>query len=180
MHDRRKRFDANKKDDDVSVTTNRTADYHEWSAHRGGLGVQYLMKSFVGKKALSGSWADDLESIVGVYHSMANLCEISAEDKLKAIQVVISGGTLTYYWSTVQGWLTYDEAVCAIRLWYNNSDKRPRILTKWQSLQLTEILMSNPVTSQVEFLRNFVANLTSLQKKLDSYHPSTNREGIEL
>lgn len=96
------------------------------------------------------------------------MSEVSDEDELKAIPETVPLNAIIYYLSNVQARLAYDEAVSDLRLWYNNSEKRAKILTKWQSLRLMRELKRSPDASEVEVFRKFVAKLMSLPKQLHS------------
>lgn len=71
----------------------------------------------------------DLDRIVSVHGTMANTCKFCMKDKLKAIGDMLSEDALTCYVSNLQGCSTYDDAASALRQWYNNPAKCPRILT---------------------------------------------------
>lgn len=145
--------------------------YCERSPHVEGLGIQGLMKSFAGKKTFSGFWEEDLDSIVSVFDTMGSMCEVGDKDKLKTILLILSAHALMHYTTNKQGCFTYDEAVSALRLWYNNSNKRAKILIKSPSLRQTEELMRNRESSEVEVFRKRFAELIPLQKRLHSdYH----------
>lgn len=58
-----------------------------------------------------------------------------------------------------------------LRKRYNSSDKRSRILTRWQTLRLSESFAKRPDESQAKVFLDFVATLYQLQKQLDiPYH----------
>lgn len=52
------------------------------------------------------------------------------------------------------------------------TDKRVRVVTKWQSLRHTKEGMNNIEDSEVALLRNIVLNLIFFQKQLDSSYRS--------
>lgn len=112
-----------------------------------------------------------MDSTISMYETMATLCEVTDDETLRAIPVVLSGEALIYYSTHVKQCKTYEDAISAFWDWYNNSVKCSRILIEWKSMQFTEELERNINDSDVEVFRTFVAKLMSLQKKLSpSYH----------
>lgn len=56
--------------------------------------------------------------------------QVSCEEELSTIPLMLSGDALIYYSSNIQVCSSYDEAVNVLLTWYNSSDNRARILTK--------------------------------------------------
>lgn len=81
---------------------------------------------------------------------MMALSEVSCEQMLKAILVMLSSDTLFYYSSHVKHRTSYEEDKDALRSCYNKSYKRARILTNGHSLRLTEEFMKNCDESEIE------------------------------
>lgn len=54
------------------------------------------MKAFIGKPTFSGSWEEELENVINVYNTLALIFEVTEEDKLKAVQVMLKGDVLSY------------------------------------------------------------------------------------
>lgn len=112
-----------------------------------------------------------MDNTVNVYETMAAMCKVSSDEMLKAIPVMLSGDTLLYYLGHVKHCTPYEEAIIGLRLWYNNADKRARILKKWLSLHLTEKFMNTPDDFEAGTFQKFVTKLMSLQKQLNrKYH----------
>lgn len=96
MYDRRNHSGEKKRDYGLGMTKNQTPHYRQSSAHWEGLDIQGLMKSFVGK-IFSRSCDGDLDGILSLYDNMANMYQVSDEDTLKAVPVMLSGDALIYY-----------------------------------------------------------------------------------
>lgn len=65
----------------------------------------------------------------------------------------------------------FDEAMSVFPARYNSSDKRARILAKWQTLRLTDKMGIDLKESGTGVFRAFIAELLSLTKKLDPSCP---------
>lgn len=59
------------------------------------------MKSLVGK-SFSGYWGKGLDSTLTVYDTLSDMCQVSYEVKLKAVQAMLSTDALGYDKSTFQ------------------------------------------------------------------------------
>lgn len=80
------------------------------------------MKSFSGKKPFSGLWEKDLVRTLSIYETMAAMYKVSEEEKLKGVEVMLSGDTLYYCLTKVKEWSTYQDAINSLRVWYNNTE----------------------------------------------------------
>lgn len=129
------------------------------------------MKSFIGKLTISGSWEEDLDNVLSIFNTLATMCKVAPDEKLKAIQIMQKGDALSYFSSKINLCATFDDAIELLRNWYNGDDKKTRILSKWQDMRLSRAISQNPDASEVTIFRKFVADLMSLQKQLDkTYH----------
>lgn len=131
------------------------------------LGINGLMRALIGKPSFSGSWEEDLDNCICVFDTLSTMCEMTETEKLKSVPIMLSGDALNYYASNSKNCKTYEEATQTLRSWYNSDDRKARILTKWQSMLLTEAMAEEPDESEVTIFRKFVAKLTSLQNQLD-------------
>lgn len=52
------------------------------------------MKRLVGQKTFSGPWMENLDSMVGVYAPTVTAYEMTEENKLKAILVMLAGDNI--------------------------------------------------------------------------------------
>lgn len=78
---------------------------------------------------------------------------------------------LVYCSSLFKQCQTCEDAIDALKKWYNNIDKHLRTLFKWQSVDFTEEVRNIPSESEVQLFPKFVGKSVFLQKQLDpSYH----------
>lgn len=109
-----------------------------YTNHGDGLGTNGLMISLAGKRIFYGFWKEDLDRTISISDKLSIMCQVSENEKLKAIRAMLSGDVLLYFLSHVKEGTSHEEAFNALRSWYNNADKRVRLLRKWQSLKLSE------------------------------------------
>lgn len=122
-------------------------------------------------KFFTGIWVEDFHSTKSVYETMATICEVADEEKLKANLVMLFGDFLIYHPSHVKQSVKYEDFIGVPRMWYKNVDKRLRIIIKWQSMRFTRELMNGRNKAEVDVSRKLFAELMSLQKQLNlSYH----------
>ena len=103
-----------------------------------GLGINGLMRAFGTKKRFSGSWDEDLDDTISIFETLSNICELSDEEKLKAIPIMLMGDAMSYFSNKAKTYDTYEDAMITLRKWYNSDDKKARILTKWQTMSLSK------------------------------------------
>ena len=53
---------------------------------------------------------------------MAAMCEVTSDDKLKEIPVMLKGDALNYYANNASTCLHFDEAMSILHKWYNSDD----------------------------------------------------------
>ena len=132
------------------------------------------MKAYVGKPIFTGNWDEDLDTCISVFNTLSKMCGMTDEDKVKSIPVMLSGDALSYFASNINENDEFTRATKLLREWYNSDDKKARILTKWQTMTLSEAMADEPKSSDVSVFRKFVAKLVSFQKQLDEiYHTDT-------
>lgn len=95
------------------------------------------------------------------------MCEVTAEEKLKAVSVMLAGDALNYFAINPKGCSNYDDSMKKMRELYNSGDKKARILTKWRTMNLTNVTANYLTDSEVSVFRTFIAKLISLKKQLD-------------
>lgn len=89
---------------------------------------------------------------------MVHLWQVSSVLKCKAISAMLSSDALTYYSSNTQFCSSSDEVANAFRQWCNKTNKCSRILTRRQSLRLTNKIMSDADASEMEVFKKLPAN----------------------
>lgn len=102
------------------------------------MGITSLMKAYVGKDAFGGSWDEDLDNHISVYETLSRMFQVTKEEMHQSIPVMLRGDALSFFSDKMKGCTSYDDAINTLRRWYNSEEKRARILTAWQQLQLSE------------------------------------------
>lgn len=74
------------------------------------------MRSFNGQKTVTGSWQEDLDSIIYVYEILEAICQTNEDENLKEIPIMLSTDTFLYYSSHAKPFQTYGDASNARRL----------------------------------------------------------------
>ena len=82
---------------------------------RKNLGMNGLMRSFVGKPTFGGNWDEDLDNCICVFETMAKMCEISEIEKVKSIPIMLKGDALNYYSGNIRGCSNFDDAMELMR-----------------------------------------------------------------
>lgn len=169
----RKQYDGNegRSSDSRYPKEEGSRNDHAAEYDKRGLGINGMIKAFSSKETFSGAWEEDLDNSINIFETLAIMCELNEEEKLKSIPVMLRGDALSFYATNVKKSKSYDEAMNLLRKWYNSEDKKARILSKWQGMSLTKAMTDEPEESEVEIFRKFVAKMISLQKQLDDvYH----------
>ncbi len=110
-------------------------------------------------------------------YSQVNL---SKHAYLKAVSIMLSDQTLTYYYSNKVIYLIFDDFCTSMRTYFEDSEWQRSNLDKWQTLSLENVIAVNSNVSLTECLRKLCAKMNTIQRKLDSaYHDSIRlRENI--
>lgn len=73
------------------------------------------MKAFQGKPPFSGSWEEDFDNVISVLNTLrscqADMCEITSEEKFKAIPVMLQGDTLNFFSNHAHSNATFEESM---------------------------------------------------------------------
>ena len=135
-----------------------------------GLGMGGMMRAFNSKSKFTGSWEEDLDTTIKIFNTMSNMCGLTEDEKVRSIPLMLDGDALSYFSSNHKDGDNYDQSIEMLRNWYNNEEKRSRILTKWQTMTLTQAMSDDPTSSEVAVFRKFMARLGSLQRQLDTHY----------
>lgn len=100
------------------------------------------------------------------------MCQVTKEEMLQSLPVIISADAVSYFASKVQGFSDCEEATNLLRQWYNSDENRARILSTWQRMKLSEELSKAPDSSEVVIFQKFLARLMSLKKQLPPNYQS--------
>lgn len=89
------------------------------------------MRSFVSRKTFAGLWEEDMDSTISFFETLAMVCGVTSDDKLRAIPIMFSADDLIYYASHITQCRSYEDTTNTVLEWYSNADKRSRILVKF-------------------------------------------------
>lgn len=56
-----------------------------------------MMKDFTGKPSFSGAYEEDLDNVLSIFDTITDMCEITPEEKLQAMPVILKGDALTLF-----------------------------------------------------------------------------------
>lgn len=56
-----------------------------------------LIWSIIAQKKFLGSWKEDVDSTACLYKVLETMCEVTNDERLKAISTMLLGDTLPYY-----------------------------------------------------------------------------------
>lgn len=62
-----------------------------------GKGVQKIIKAFQGQTRFSGVYDEDLENIAEIYGNIADTCDVTPQEKRKAMYVMFKGTALSLF-----------------------------------------------------------------------------------
>lgn len=83
---------------------------------------------------------------------------------------MVKGNSLHLFNSNGRAVRTYKDGALLLRRRYNSSYNRSRFLAKYQSTRLSEEMAKTPKRSQMEVFIDFIAELSTLQKQLDTIY----------
>jgi hypothetical protein len=98
---------------------------------------------------------------------------LSKHAYLKAVSIMLSDQTLTYYYSNKVTYFIFDDFCASMRAYFENSEWQRSNLDKWQIISLRDVIAANSNVSLIECLRKLCAKMNTIQRELDSaYHDS--------
>ncbi len=115
-----------------------------------------------------------------IFFDRCSQMNLSKHAYLKAVSIMLSDQTLTYYYSNKVTYFIFDDFCANMRAYFENSEWQRSNLDKWQTLSLRDVIAANSNVSLIECLRKLCAKMNTIQRKLDSaYHDSIRlRENI--
>lgn len=72
------------------------------------------MRSFVKQKRFTGALEEDIDSRISIYEIMAVICEVSGDENLEALAVMLIGSAFLYYYSHVKHCGSFENAINAL------------------------------------------------------------------
>lgn len=133
----------------------------------GGLGVNGIMKAFIGQDKFSGKYEEDLDAVLNIFETLSRMCDATPEEMRKAMPVMLKGNALRLFSKKAKDCVTYENGAEMLRSWYNSREKQNRLLTEWREMKLSEAMEEKPDESEVAVYRDFIARLMSIQDQLD-------------
>lgn len=85
------------------------------------MGINGMMKSFIGQKKFRGAYKEDLDGIIEVYDMIADMCVVTYSEKRKASPFMLKGDALSMFSRNATSCRTYAEAITILRHLYNSS-----------------------------------------------------------
>lgn len=129
------------------------------------------MKAYHGKKTYGGQWSENLNKHLNIYETLALICEINNEEKLRGLPIMLSRHAFDNYSENSSAFESYENEKALLQSRYNIADKKSRVLLEWKGMSLTNGMRKRAEASEVQLFNDFVAALTRLQKQLDhDYH----------
>jgi hypothetical protein len=117
---------------------------------------------------------DNFEFKLLIFFDRCSQVNLSKHAYLKAVSIMLSDQTLTYYYSNKVTYFTFDDFCINMRTYFENSEWQRSNLDKWQTLSLRDVIAVNSNVSLTECLRKLCAKMSTIQRELDSaYHDST-------
>ena len=91
------------------------------------------------------------------------MCELSEEEKLRAMPIILDGHALDYFSSKILPQSSsYDQCCRKVTEHYTSEEKWGRLLQQWQSIHLSTMMKENDDKSQVYVLKLLTAKLSTI------------------
>lgn len=74
-----------------------TRDFHKPSQDKRRWGMTGLMRAFSNKVSFTGNWDEDLDNTICILETISTMCEVTDEEKLRALPVRPDGDALSYF-----------------------------------------------------------------------------------
>ena len=158
-------------DGNVQMVGNPPSYHDRGSNYEKNSALQSLMKAFGSRKKYTGAWDEDLSGTIEVFEMSANMCNLTMEQKLKGVPVMLDGPALSYYASNLKSCKTYDSAIEGLKIWYTSEEQRSRLLREWQTTCFSVWCRRIPTKSEVTVFRDMSSELSKIQRQLHyKYH----------
>ncbi len=131
------------------------------------------MKAYSGRPLFTGDFGDNIAEAIELYGTLRMVCEVTNDDKLKCIPIMLKDSALKYYNSNLRSCKTYSECMERLTSWYTSDEQRNRLLQEWQGMCLSSMMGLYPSMSQVAVFINISAKLSSIQRQL---HPGYHKD----
>ena len=136
---------------------------------RGHSNINGLIKAFGTRNKYKGGWDEDLAGTIEVYELTCAMCNITGDDRLDGIPVMLDSGALSYYATNIRNVSkTYDDAITMLKEWFTSEEQMTRLLQQWREITLSAWFRKYPDKSQSDVFRLLCEKLTSIQRQLHS------------
>lgn len=88
------------------------------------------MRAFSTKTSFAGNWDEDLNTTISVLDTLSSMYDVEMDEKLKAVPVLLSGDSLSYYATNAKDCNSYNDYIDMLKKWYNSNDNRDLKLGK--------------------------------------------------
>lgn len=61
------------------------------------LGLNILMRAFVGKDKFVGNWEENLYTFISIFETMNTMCEVDDDEKLKWVPLMLADDALKFF-----------------------------------------------------------------------------------
>lgn len=72
------------------------------------MGINVLRKEYKGEHIFSGAWSENLNKGLKVYDILESMCQITGEEKLKGMHVMLTGHAFYFYAESSIECVTYE------------------------------------------------------------------------
>lgn len=141
-----------------------------------GVGISHALTTTMGtfrddNSKLGGLYNENLDITLYHYDKISKACGLTMPEKRLGMIFKLKGNVLNFFNSKGRMDKTYEDGALTLRRQYNSRDKRSRIMSRWQTMRLSEDMAKTPDRSQMEVFLDFIADLVEPLKQLDSnYH----------
>lgn len=90
---------------------------------------------------------------------------------IQGASIMLSGQALFHYYENKGAISSWEEFCMEMQLFFEGPEWQRLILTKWQTINLADVISANPTLSTIECIRKLCTELSIMQKGIDpAYH----------
>lgn len=113
-----------------------------------------MLKALNKMTTYSGNFTEDLEEVIQTFETLSDVCDVNIDSKRrKEIPIMLKGTELWKYSSNKYLYSTFQESVDALRSCFSSTEKKPRLLSEWNTMRLTEALAQRPDKTEIEVFK---------------------------
>lgn len=126
-----------------------------------------MMKAFIGQTKFSVKYEWDLELIIEMFETYANMCGFTSGQK-NVITVMLNGNSLSLLYQKATRDQPYDDAVHLLKTWFSSREKQTRPLRECEGMRLTLPMECYPEASEMTVYRALVGKVLGIHNNLDT------------